>query len=294
MQIDVGIYADAFSVYLIGITDKAMLSELAQRTRLILETEPKPKGQRKLLSHCLSAIAKSGNDQITDQLTPLLKHEDEEIAVWVTRTVGSHSGNRYFPRMLLEALKSDRERVVDTALSWTPNCWDRNKSSEVKRLVTAVFGGDNQRLKFHACFPMMHSYGDRRAIDYLLSQTKSPDKARAGRAISWIGDSCNSGKKVFPKLLEHLVPLLTSKDKALRRRAADALGTYQGPEVVDALLPLLGDQEDIIQRETSRNLLDQRDKTMLKVRLTDAATNAKSKAGRENAKELLSKLTEGR
>jgi hypothetical protein len=250
------------------------------------------KGQRRLLEHCLAALAKSGSDRHTDPLIPVLGHDDVSIAVWVTRTVGSRSGNRYFPRLLLEALKSRRDPVVDAALSWTPNCWDRSRSAQVKRLVTAIFEGDNEKLKFHACFPMMHSYGDKRAINYLLDQTHSPDKARARRAISWIGDACNTHKKAFPRLLEQLGPLLKSKDKDLRRRAADALGTYEGQQIVDALIPLLGDPEEIIRNEASSNLLEQRDKSMLKARLADAARNARSRTVRAKAKELLSRLAE--
>ena len=271
-----------------------MLSHLSRRVRQALEAKPEPEGQLRLLTHCVSTIAKSGDDRFTEHLTPLLGHENVEIAIWITRTVGSHSGNRYLPGLLLEALKSDREGVVGAALSWTTNCWDRDKSSDVKRLVTAVFEGDNEALKFRSCFPMMHNYGDKRAIDYLLNQANSPDKARAARAISWIGDSCNSGRKAFPQLLASLVPLLKSEDKELRRRAADALGTYQGAQVVDVLIPLLGDQEEIIHREVCSNLLGQRDKGMLKTRLADAAENAQSETVRARSEELLGKLAEGR
>lgn len=291
---DASQYADAFSAYLDGLADKAMLSELARRTRLALQSRSLSEGQRRVLSHCLAALARSGKDRYTDPLIPLLGHDDVSIAVWVTSTVGSRSRNRYFPRLLLEALKSKRERVVDAALSWTPNCWDRSKSAQVKRLVTAIFEGDNEKLKFHACFSMMHSYADKRAINYLLSQTNSPDKARARRAISWIADACNTRKKAFPRLLEQLGPLLKSKDKELRRMAADALRIYQGQQIVDALIPLLGDPEDIIRSEVSSNLLDQRDKSMLKARLADAARNAHSHTVRAKAKELLSRLAEGR
>jgi hypothetical protein len=255
-----------------------------------LEKGPLQKGQRNLIEYGLAALAKTGDDRVVDPLIPLLKHKDYAVAVMVTRSIGSHKDNRYFPRFLLEALKSDREFVVAAALDWTPNCWDPAKANEVRRLVTAVFEGSNEKLKFQACFPMMHSYGDRRAIDYLLSQANNPDKARAVRAMGWIGDACNSGKQAFPELLATLVPLLKSEDKEIRRRAAYALGTYQGTEVVDNLIPLLADSEDIIRQETSSKLLAQQDKTMLKTRLADAAEKSENETVRAKAKELLEKL----
>jgi hypothetical protein len=283
-------YGTGFLVYLDGMADEACWVELARRVRLAFERACPRGRKRMILAHCAEQIAKSGKDKYGRPLMPLLKHPQTSVAVWVTRTFGSHSGNRYFPSLLIEALKSDRELVVDTAISWAPNCWDASRAKEVRKLLARIFDGENERLKFHACFPLMHDYQDKRAIAYLLSQAASGDRDRALRAIGWLGDSCNSGRPARPELLKKLVPLLTSADAALRRAAAEALGTYSGEAVVKSLIPLLGDKTAIIASEVSRALLNQRDKAMLKRRLSAAAQDSPNEAVRQRAKQLLAKL----
>jgi len=290
-QLAVAEYGTGFLICLDGLTNEACWVELARRLRMAFE-RGSPRGRKRMiLAHCLEQIARSGNDKYCRPLIPLLKHPQASLAVWVTRVFGSHSGNRYFPALLLEALKSDRELVADTAISWAPNCWDARRTREVRRLLTRIFDGDNERLKFHACFPLMHDHRDKRAVAYLLSQAGSGDRDRALRAVGWLGDSCNSGRPAWPALLEELAPLLRSEDAALRRAAAGALGTYAGEEVVKNLIPLLGDEQAIIASEVSRALLDQRDKPMLRRQLADAQTHSQSEAVRRRAAELLAKLT---
>jgi len=285
-------YGTGFLIYLEGMTDEACWVELARRICMVFQ-RGSPRGRKRMiLAHCVERIAKSGKDKYCEPLIPLLKHREAGVAVWLTRTFGSKSGNRYFPLLLVEALRSDRELVVDTAISWTPNCWDRSRSKEVRRLLTRIFDGDSERLKFHACFPLMHGYHDQQAITYLLSQAAATDKDRALRAISWLGDSCNSGRAASPQLLARLAPLLNSQDSALRRAAAGALGTYSGEEVVRHLIARLADKEAIIVTEAARNLLAQRDKAMLRRHLADAQHNSPSEAVRRKAKELLAKLGE--
>ncbi|MDK1032654.1 MAG: HEAT repeat domain-containing protein, partial [Planctomycetia bacterium] len=118
------------------------------------------------------------------------------------------------------------------------------------------------------------------------------DPYRVRRSIGRIGDSCNSGKPAYPELLETLVPLLKSEDSGTGRAAADALRTYAGEEVVKNLIPLLGDQQNIIVTEASRNLLRQRDKAMLRRLLGEAAKINQSAVVRMQAAQLLKKLPE--
>ena len=283
-------YEKAFGVYVKSLADDECLRGLARRVRLALEKGSLHGEKQKLLAHCVEAIAKSGKDEYCDVLTPLLDHKDLAVATWVTRCVGSYSRNRFFPSLLIQALQSGREEVVETAIDWTSDCWDQSRSQEVKRLLTKIFEGESENLKFHACFPLMYSYGDKKAVAYILLQTQSKDKARARTAIYWIGDACNGGKKAYPELLEALVPFLQSDDKSLRRAAADALGTYAGEEVVRNLIPLLADPEPIIVGEASRNLLKQKDKVMLRRYLTDAQANHSNSLIRQRAGELLEKL----
>ena len=76
----------------------------------------------------------------------------------------------------------------------------------------------------------------------------------------------------------------------LRRAAGSALGTYQGEKVVENLLALLADPVPIIAEETSRSLLDQRDKKMLRRVLEGAARDHPNERVRGRAKELLARI----
>ena len=288
---NVGIYSGAFGVYVDGITDPECLRELARRVRRGVKCGlPATKGELRLFEHCLRVVAESGDDATCNILTPLLEHEDPAVAVWVVKQVGAYSDNNYFPELLLVALASDVEDIVSEAISWTPNCWDEDRAPLVVRHLTRIFEGDNETLKFKACFPLMHGHHDRRAVAYLIEQTQSADPVRARRAISWLGDSCNHRKKAYPALLEALVPLLSCKDPVTRRTAADALGTYLGEEVVKQLIPLLADDENIIVMETRQNLLEQKDKVMLRRLLAQAQTESPNPLVRERAAALLKAL----
>lgn len=240
----------------------------------------------------IGMLARAGDDKYSEMFLPVLDHPDIGTAVQVVRAFGGGSDNRYFPPILLEALKHERPEIVDAAISWTPNCWNQ-RSAEVGRLLKEIFHGSNEELKFHACFPLMHSgYAKKEAIAYLLEQTQSKDIKRVQRSISWLGDSCNSRKKPWPGLMENLVPYLGSEDKRTRRLAADALGTYAGREIVRALIPMLADEEEIIVNETRRNLLGQVDKEMLRSELDTAMETCTDEMLREKIAELLDKVNE--
>jgi hypothetical protein len=243
-----------------------------------------------IVGGALRKSAQTGNDGIISRLTPLLDCADASVSVFVVRSVGSGRDNRFFPALLLDALHSDRAEVVEEAIRWSPNCWDSAKSELVHRCLQTIFAGQNENLRFQACFPLMHGYGDRDAVAYLLSQTQSRDRARAERAIGWIGDACNSGKPASPELLQCLVPLLESNDSALRRVAADALGTYSGESVITNLIRMLGDGEQTISSEARRKLLDQRDKAMLKRLLSETAVGGTNEVIASKARELLKEL----
>jgi len=214
------------------------------------------------------------------------------VSVFVVRSIGAGRDNRFFPTLLIDALCSERAEVVEEAIKWSPDCWDSAKADLVHRCLKTIFAGQNENLKFQACFALMHGYGDRDAVAYLLSQTQSENRARAERAIGWIGDACNWGKPASPDLLQSLVPLLESKDDALRRAAADALGTYSGDAVITNLIRMLGDRVQIISSEARQNLLDQRDKAMVKRLLSETVRGGTNDVTASKVDELLKELDE--
>lgn len=293
-QEDIGRYAAGFQMYVHGIKDRERLELLSRRTALALEKGLPADGRLLLLTFCLEGVARSGDDRCCDLLQPLLKHDDVRVAVMVTREIGSRRIHTLFPRLLLDALKSDREPVVQEAVNWTPNCWDRARQPEVRKQLRRIFATGSEHLKFRVCFPLMHGFSDPEALRHLMSETKSKDTERARTAIGWIGDSCNYRKPVTDELLATLTPFLKSDNDELRRSAVYALGTYAGEQVVQSLVPLLADKEAIIVSEASYKLLEQPDKAMLKRCLQSAAQNDQDPNIRKKTGELLAKLAAAR
>jgi len=283
-------YSDAFSKYVEGIRDRDSVKLMAERVRKVAEAGRMNDGQLKIVELMIANIAQAVDDDACETLRPLVQHRDDRIALLVTKTVGSHRQSRKFPLLLVDALGSDRDAVTDTAISWTSNCWDERRREDVHAALRAIFERRAEPLKFHACFPLMHDYNDAEAFSYLLEQTQSQDLERARYAISWVGDSCNTSKPVTREILARLLPLFKSPDHDLRRRAADALGTYSGEDVIKNLIPMLGDPQRIIVEETARRLADKRDRATTRHLLEKTLASQPDAPFRWRAEEILDKL----
>lgn len=284
-------YVGPYVKYMEEIKDRERLDLLAGRLVVALRGDLPEETRRDLVREMLATVARAADDRYTDPLRPLLAHKDVRVAGFVVQSVGCCKDKPdFFPRLLLDALDSDREDVVDAVISWTPNCSDPVRAPELRRRLKRIFAGSNEALKFRVSFPLMHTWSDAEAYRYLLQQTQSADGERARTAIYWLGDACHSGKAASVELLEKLGPLLQSKNTELRRAAAYALGTYSGEGVVKLLLPALADTEEIVVAEASRRLLDQSDKVMLKEMLQDAARNHADAKVRTRAAELADKV----
>lgn len=234
---------DPFSIVLIRVKDPNSLDFLAKRVHYML-TQGGQRGQ--LVLHMLMALGRSGDDRYSELLMPLLEHPDVTVAVTVVRGLGAGRNNRYIPPLLLKALESPRIEIAKKAIGFSCNLWGRKRVKEVRAALVRHFQGDNEELKFQASFALMHDRGDPEATAYILSQTQSPDRQRARRAIGWIGDSCNSGKPLYPELLDALTPYLKSDDVELRRCAAEALCTYAGQQMVWLVVPSLNDPDSVV------------------------------------------------
>jgi HEAT repeat protein len=285
---DASQYLRVLKVKIEGLKDPESLNILASAVLVALGKSSADYKNDQLAKYIIRALAKAGNDDCSEILMPLLDHPEPGIAVLVVREMGGD--NRYFPPLLLKALESNRPEVVDAAISWTPNCWDKKRNAEVHRLLRKIFEGENEALRFQACFPLMHGYGDKEAVFYLLTQTQSEDRKRALRAIGWIGDACNFGKPAYPELLENLAPHFYSEDDQLRRAAYDALGTYSGEDVVRNLIAALGDNSEIIVEEARRSLFDQHDKAMVSRLLQDALESIDNNAVRDRILQVLNNI----
>ncbi len=240
----------------------------------------------------MMAIVQAGEDKYVDRFKALLNHGDVRVAVFVTTRVGVDRRNGYFPDLLVQALRSDRVEVVDEALSWTPNCSHTSRRSDVRQALLRIYSGDNERLKFHACFPLMHDFHEPCATDYLLDQVSSRNEERAREALCWIGDSCNYGRAPTQRQLDVLTPLLRSSDAGVRCSALGALGRYRGSVIIQKLIDSLADQDETIVHEATSKLVHDRyhDKQMAIELLDHASKDHVNPQVRQRCQAALEKL----
>jgi len=282
-------FAAGFEVYCEGIQDERRIEELAKRARRVLESGAPNGARRQIVTACMGAVARHGDDRYTDLFRPLLEHEDVQVPVLVVRAVGAAARNRDCPALLLAALEEERRETVVEAMHWAPYCGDGPHRSDVRRLLVAIFEGDDEALKFQVSFPLMSVFDDLPAAEYLFAQLGSKDERRRSDAFDWIGDSSNFGKPASAKLLDAVGPLLESPDHRIRRRALRTLAIYSGEEVVRRLIPMLADPNASIADEVVPRLQHQTDKEMLRRVLAEAAENGDEKI-RTKAAKVLEKL----
>lgn len=283
-------HAAAFAAYVRAIDDQPRLEELARRAKIALVAGMPDDSRRELLLHCMSAVARSGEDRYCNVLEPLLRHEDVRVAVLVTETLGSESGDRYCPAVVVRALEADRPEVVAAAIKCVSNCQDASRRGEVERLLIAVFRGDNQQLKFLASLPLLQDFTYREAVDYLLGQVRSGDEEHREAALGLIGDSRNFGVPVSPEILAALRPMLRADSDRTRLTALRTLSIYAGEEVVKSLIPLLDDPNASLATEVGYRLQHQTDKAMLRRLLDSAAKNDPNEKIRRRAAAIVETL----
>jgi HEAT repeat protein len=150
-----------------------------------------------------------------------------------------------------------------------------------------VFDRRKEPLKFQAAAPLMHQFQDADAQAYLLAQTKSQDTGRAYQAITMLAAEEQTARPPTKAILDHLTPHLQSTNTEFRRAAVRSLATYSGEEVVQRLIPLLGDLTPIIIEEAKLGLREQQDQKLVRRLLTEAAANHADPKVRSRAKELL-------
>ena len=287
-------YLYAFGKYLAEVHDKERLALAARRGRVALDAGM-PQGDRKaMIQMCIVAGALADDDEINNELAPLLENDERQVAVWFTRSLGAARDNRQYPRLLLAALKSDSPDVVQEAIDRTPNCWDFQRRPAVRDALMKIFAGDDTDLKLQVCFPLMHDHREQLAIDHLLELASHGDRKSQGRAVSWLGDSCNSGKPAPPKLLQVFAPLFKSTDDGLRRGAYGSIGTYAGEAVIRHLIEGLGEPQASIVRSATLDLAHRKEQERdLTLRLlTEAAENHASEQVRNNSRSLLKELNQ--
>ncbi|HYO24364.1 MAG TPA: hypothetical protein VEQ85_05385 [Lacipirellulaceae bacterium] len=185
-------------------------------------------GDRKMvLDASLHAVVQTKDDAVIGRLAPLLSHQD--FRVWkalMNELRQVREDPSYYPALYFLAMDSGNPRIVEEALRWAPNCWDMPKRGKLLQSLRKVYDGMNEELKFQSCFPLMFDFNDQDAIAYLVEQTRSSDPDRARRAVTWLGDSCNSGRPAQPGVVEAIRMHLASRDPLMQSAAKGAMATY--------------------------------------------------------------------
>lgn len=277
-----------FRQYTDAIRDRPRAVVLARRTDAVLRLGLPKELQLHLLRLCIGPVVRTDDDALNEVYRPFVEHTDPEIRKFIVEAIGGAWLNGRSPLLLLDALESPHENVVQAALAYCPNCRDKERAPEVRRRLTIIFNGTNEKLKLQACFPLMHDFQDADAFRHLLELARGGD----GRAIAWIGDTCNWGRPAPRDLLDAIVPHLTAKDKELRRATSGALGTYSGEEVVRLLIIMLADEERIIAEEAAENLVSQKHLIPVRKQAGEAAKTHPDRKVRALAAEVLKRLDE--
>jgi HEAT repeat protein len=288
---DVNRYTTGLNVYLSGITDEPRLQELARRSKLVLDAGlPAAPGRQHVVRLCILALARTGKDQYTDGLKPLLKHRERRVATFVTQAVAAGvAADGHYPAILLDALESEHQDIALTALNSVTAGTDAQQADELKRRLHALLKGNDETLKLQACRPLIAQFHDAEALDYVRTLLNGPKQelARKHQAIGVLGDPRAVGKTIDPKVLELLLSLIKSNETNLRLPAVNALANHAGEDVVRALIPLLGDPLSSVSRAAVRGLQTQTDRKMVRGLLADAAKDGQNEKVKQQAATLI-------
>jgi HEAT repeat protein len=284
-------YLSGFWAYVEELNDRERLELLAQRTMKAFE-QGMPEGDRlHLLRLCIAGVAHGRDDASCDILLPLVRHKDVRIATLAAETVGAYKTEpRFVPRLLVEALASERQTVVEAALRFVVDCRDEKRREGVHQALRKIFEQRDESLKFQACLPLMREFRDPYAWIYVLEQTTSKDANRVRTAFSWIADTKNCGQPPDELLLVTLGLHIGSKHADQRQAATAVLGTFAGEQVVRQLIPLLADGDASVARQADAGLLAQPDRTLVQRLLKEAAAKSPQPIVRSRAQELLAKM----
>jgi hypothetical protein len=283
-------YLSGFWTYVEGLGDPPRLELLAHRT--VKAFEPgMPEGDRlHLLRLCIAGVAHGRDDASCDLLRPLVQHQDVRIAALVTETVGAYKTEpRFVPRLLVDALVSERPSVAEAALRFVLGSQDERRRDEIRAGLRVVIEKREESLKFQACLPLVRDYQDADAWAYVLEQAESKDAGRVRTVLNWIGDTKNCGRPPDARLLQRFDVFLAAKRADQRRAAVQALGTFAGEDVIRRLIALLADADQGVAQQADSCLLAQPDRKLVQQLVEEAAAKHANAVVQTRARSLLVK-----
>jgi hypothetical protein len=282
-----------FWKYAEGLNDAREHELLARRAVAVLEHDF-PEGPKLHLTRLVIAgVAKGGNESACEILRPLIASQDRRIAKFVTETVGSYKSNdAFYPSLLVDALGSSDEEVVQTAIRWSESCRSVERAEEVRLALVKIFQSGSPALKFQATYPLTREFDDAEAWSYLIAQCRSPDPLRSAAAQARLADAKHSPRRLPAEVLDKVSPHFESDQLVERWGATKIVAIHDGPEVVERLIPLLGDEANSVADEAERGLAKQSRRDETREALATAAKSHANPAVRLRAAKVLDKLSQ--
>ncbi len=281
-----------FWKYAEGLKDAREHELLARRAVAVLERDF-PEGPKLHLTRLVIAgVAKGGNESACEILRPLVASQDRRVAKFVTETVGSYKANdAFYPSLLLDALGSSDEEVVQTAIRWSESCRNVQRAEEVRRALVKIFESGSPALKFQVAYPLTREFDDAEAWSYLIAQCRSPDPLRSAAAQARLADAKHSPRSLPAEVLDKISPYFESDQLVERWGATKIVAIHDGPEVVERLIPLLGDEASSVADEAERGLAKQAGRQQTREALAAAAKSHVRPEVRLRAASVLNKLS---
>jgi hypothetical protein len=204
-----------------------------------------------------SMITASLKEKDNDLLAPLGKYIDEsnmELTSWMLYHIGAERDSEFYPKVLLQSLKSSNEEFVGITLDWTPPLWDTTMKETIYHVVDSLFEYSDDHLKHKAAYILLTDFDEQKAFDYFLSKARTGDVNERIAATYNIENPCEWGNELTDDVYNVLIPNLQSSNKELQSASLQALLRYRGERVVQAIIPFMNHYYEYIQRDIKEML----------------------------------------
>ena len=125
------------------------------------------------------------------------------------------------------------------------------------------------------------------AYDYLMNVVEQNTNNARRTAITWLGDSRNSGDEMSERLNSVLSNYLYSSDDNIQRAVIETYLTYDSPYVIEAIIPFVNYKLEFVAKEIVNKILSYKDKSFTRRKLKEFIDSGK---GGEKHKEILERL----
>ncbi|MBK9718030.1 MAG: hypothetical protein IPQ02_10420 [Saprospiraceae bacterium] len=244
-----------------------------------------------LLGRMVTATLKAKDDELIAPYGQFIDEQNMTLTKKMLYNIGAERDHKFYPDLLLEALKSSNKEIVKTALDWTPNIWDENKKESVHRAVTDLFNASDEELKFEASTVLWYDFEDQKAFDYILLQAKTGDLSRRISATYNIKNPNNWSNQITDDVYDVLNYNLKDSNKELKSAAIQALLKYKGDKVITAIIPFLTHYYQYVRNEVKKMLTSYENRALVIEQLKSQISNTEDEILKSEMQALLFNLS---